>query len=272
MQKNFPEDFKLEELPMVTVMIANYNYEEYLENAIQSALTQDYPKLGIVIVDDSSTDNSWKKIHELIFKGIPHEKRQNEIGDYKTGTFNNRPVCAIRLKENCGPSQARNFGIDASISHTDIFAILDVDDVMYPQKIGRLVGCMMQSEQIGVVYADFDIINTETGAMTTDYKEPFSHDRLMQECIVHSGSIISKQALQSVQDNFGYYDREMRTCEDYDLWLRISEKFMICHVAEPLTLVRVQPKNSSITVDKAIWERNWSRIRQKMQARNGTKQ
>jgi glycosyltransferase involved in cell wall biosynthesis len=269
MQKNFPEDFALEELPMVTVLMANHNYEEYLRTALESAAGQNYPKLGIVLVDDASTDDSWKTIHDIVFKGSPHENRENDIGYYKTGMYNNRPICAIQLKENYGPSQARNFGIEATLSHTDAYVVLDIDDVMYPHKVSRLTSCMMQSPQIGVVYADNDQVNTVTGAKTTEYREPFSYDRLVQECIVHSGSLISKQALEGVQDQFGYYDRNMRTCEDYDLWLRIGKKFMICHIAESLTLVRIQPRNSTLTVDKAIWEQNWNRIRQKMQVQNG---
>lgn len=269
MKKNFPEDFAMNELPMVTVLIANYNYEEFLDTAIESSLNQDYPKLGVVIVDDGSTDGSWKKIHDLLFKDIPHEKKETPNGIYKNGVVNNRPVCAIKLAANVGPSQARNFGIEACINHTDAFMVLDVDDVMYKNKVTRLVGCMIQSPQIGVVYADYDIINTETGAKTTEYKEPFSYFRLLQECIVHSGSLITSKALEAIRDQFGYYDHNMRTCEDYDLWLRIGTKFMICHVAEPLTLVRVQPKNSTATVDRSIWEQNWNRIRQKMQAQNG---
>lgn len=269
MQKNFPDDFALEELPMVTVLIANHNYEEYLKTALESAVGQNYPKLGIVVVDDCSTDNSWKTIHDLIFKGKPHEKRENDIGFYKTGMYNNRPICAIQLKQNYGPSQARNFGIEATISHTDAYVILDADDVMYPHKVTRLTGCMMQSPQIGVVYGDYDIVNTETGSKHSQYLEPFNYDRLTQECIVHSGSLVTKKAFEDTLDQFGFYDREMRTCEDYDLWLRIGKKFMICHVAESLTLVRIQPKNSSVTVDKATWERNWNRIRQKMQVQNG---
>lgn len=271
MPKNFPEDFALEELPMVTVLIANHNYLDYIDSAIDSAVNQDYPKLGIVFVDDASTDDSWDHIHKKIFKSIPHEKQENEVAHYKTGIFNSRPICAIRLKENYGPSQARNFGIDASLSHTDAYVILDVDDVMYPNKVTTLVGCSLQSPQIGVVYADYDIVNTDTGIITTEYKEPFSYQRLTEECIVHSGSLITKQALEAVKDNFGYYDREMRTCEDYDLWMRISEKFMICHVPETLTLVRVQPKNSSVTVDKTIWNNNWQRLRYKTQVRHGKK-
>ena len=59
----------------------------------------------------------------------------------------------------------------------------------------------------------------------------------------------------------------MRTCEDYDLWMRISEKYIIAHVAESLTLVRVTGDNSSFVVNKNVWQQNWSRVMEKLQDR-----
>ena len=56
----------------------------------------------------------------------------------------------------------------------------------------------------------------------------------------------------------------MRTCEDYDLWIRIAKKFTIAHVAEFLTYVRIHSQNSTNTVSKEIWNQNWNRIRKKM--------
>ena len=59
----------------------------------------------------------------------------------------------------------------------------------------------------------------------------------------------------------------MRTCEDYDLWMRISEKYVIAHIAEALTLVRVTGDNSSFIVNQDVWQRNWSRVMEKLQQR-----
>ena len=66
--------------------------------------------------------------------------------------------------------------------------------------------------------------STSTGKIIREFKEPFSRKRLVRECIVHSGSLVSAKALEDVLEETGYYDEEMRTCEDYDLWMRISEK------------------------------------------------
>ena len=122
-------------------------------------------------------------------------------------------------------------------------------------------------KSIGVVYADYDTKHTSTGKIIREFKEPYTRRRLIEECMVHSGSIINKQALLDVEETTGYYDSTMRTCEDYDLWMRISEKYIIAHVAESLTLVRVTGDNSSFVVNQNVWQQNWSRVMEKLQNR-----
>ena len=79
--------------------------------------------------------------------------------------------------------------------------------------------------------------------------------------------MITKQALVNTKEETGYYDETMRTCEDYDLWMRISEKYIIGHVPLALTNVRVTGLNSSFTVDQSVWGRNWQRVVEKAQQR-----
>lgn len=226
----------------VTIIICNYNYEKYLGYAIESAVNQTH-KCNIVVVDDASTDQSWQKI------------------EYYCQKYEN--VHGIRLEQNCGPSYARNVAIEHTLDLTDVYAILDADDEMYPNKVQRCLEVLNQSPMIGVVYADYDIYNEATGNTIRQYGRPYDKLHLNQECIVHSGSVIKKEVLLSAKDQFGFYDVTMRTCEDYDLWMRISDQFVIFHLPEALTLVKIQPRNSSVSVDKSIWERNWQRVQLK---------
>jgi len=259
-------------LPTVTILIANYNDEEYLDRAIESAVNQDYPgPLNICIVDDGSTDGSWGVI-ETYIKNPAKDTTEADLGvtfsQYSSGRFGNTKIYAIK-NENSGPSEARNVGIRYMIEKTDVFAILDSDDEMYEDKVSECIKVFEKGEgSIGVVYADYDTLHTNTGKIIREFKEPYSRRRLVRECIVHSGSLISKEALESVYEETGYYDKTMRTCEDYDLWMRISEKFIIAHVPKSLTLVRVTGDNSSFIVNQEVWQKNWIRVMEKMQARN----
>lgn len=250
-------------LSEVTILIANYNDQEYIDRCIESAINQDYPgRLNICIVDDGSTDNSWEIIQSYFA-----EKEGDLLQKNNAGRFGNTSLIAIK-SENGGPSSARNLGIEQTIEHTDIYAILDSDDEMYENKISSCVDLFHKGEgMIGVVYADYDTINVQTGKIIREFKEPYSRKKLIRECIVHSGALILKEALQDVLEDTGYYDETMRTCEDYDLWMRISERYIIAHVPKSLTKVRVTGDNSSFIVNQDVWQKNWAKVIEKMQQR-----
>ena len=250
-------------LPKVTILIANYNDEDYLDRCIESAVNQDYPGyLNICIVDDGSTDGSWEIIQSYF-----DDKDGDLLKKKRTGRFGYTDLIAIKSK-NGGPSPARNIGINHTLDNTDIYAILDSDDEMYEDKISSCVSVFEKGDgSIGVVYGDYDVVHTSTGKIIREYKEPYNRRRLVRECIVHSGSLILKDALVSVEEDTGFYDEEMRTCEDYDLCMRISEKYIIAHVPKSLTKVRVTGDNSSFIVNQEVWQKNWARVMEKMQAR-----
>lgn len=99
--------------PLVTVLINNYNYDRYLEEAIESALAQTWQPLEIIVVDDGSTDNSRQIL----------ERYRDKI--------------RIILKENGGQASAFNVGIQAA--QGEIICFLDSDDYWVPEKVERVV-------------------------------------------------------------------------------------------------------------------------------------
>ena len=252
----------MENNPAVTILICNYNYADYVGEAIQSAYEQTYPNCRLCIVDDASSDNSMEVINKAI---------------------EDPPIATvlIPLEKNCGASEARNIGIRACIDTTDYFLILDADDECYADKVERMIEKTVSNPQIGVVYADYHILNTETGNIMYEYKYPFDTPHLHQECIVHSQSLISSNAFRSTQEGDNFYDPALHgpasgsfigCCEDYDLWLRVAEQFMIVHIPQPLSRVRVTGRNqSTITnVTDEVWQKNVQHIQTKIkQRRNG---
>lgn len=104
-------DFCLKKL--VSIIIDNYNYENYVRSAIESALSQTYQPCEVIVVDDGSTDLSRDVI--------------SSFGDKI------RPV----FKPNGGQASAFNAGF--SISKGDIVCFLDSDDIFLPTKVARVV-------------------------------------------------------------------------------------------------------------------------------------
>ena len=97
--------------PRVTILIATYNDEEYLDRAIESAFNQDYNgPLSICIVDDGSTDNSWDVIgsHFVDCATSGDGVKYNDLKIYtehNIGRFDNTTYIVIR-QPNGGPSAA----------------------------------------------------------------------------------------------------------------------------------------------------------------------
>ena len=255
------------QLPQINVLIASYNYEEWVCGAIHSALQQTYPNIAITVVDSNSSDNSWKNIHDEFFAGKPHERVYPSNYDIKRTIVNGKtPLLAIKLDNAKGPSFARNVGIEYTLDPDNPnnpfgYVILDADDEMKPNKVDRMFREMSQLPNlIGVIYGDYDILNIETNTLQREHKETFSRDRILQNCIVHSGSLISTKALLAVKDENGYYDNKLMVAEDWDLWIRISSKFMILHVPESLSLVRTSRRNTTHSVPSSVWQESWQRV------------
>lgn len=250
-------------LPSITTIICHKDYQQYLSDAIKSSKNQIYPsnRLRTCVIDGGSND--FESVLKICKDDLFINNTCNtHVVDNNCTIFSDGFNTLLHFKRTNGPSFARNRGIELYFKDTDYFAILDADDIMKENKVKEMIEELLLCPNIpsvGAIYGDTIIVNTETGKETREFREPYSINRLQQECIVHSGCLISKLAFQEV----GLYDESLRVAEDYDLWLRIAKKFAIVHIPQPLTIVRVQPMNSTATIPKETWNDCLARIRQK---------
>ncbi len=253
----------------IGVIIANKNYGIYIERAIQSAISQTLLPTCICIIDDGSTDDSWSRICKYTNRNL----RQEEVVEsssgpvtIKIGHIGDVDIIGIKLTTSVGPSEARNYGINMIIENIELIAVLDADDEMLPTKLEKCIK-PFQNKNVGGVYANYYLINEETGVKTLEVKRPYDVFLLQSDCIIHSGSVIRADILKQLKDEYGYYDKTMRVAEDYDLWLRMSKYCSFYHIAEPLTNVLIHSSNSTNSVSKSVWESCWNRIHEKGQSR-----
>ena len=106
--------------PLVSILINNYNYGRYLSAASQSALTQRYRHVEVIVVDDGSTDDSQEVIT----------------------SFAGRVVSGLKI--NGGQPSAYNSGFN--VSRGDITCFLDADDWLLPEKAARVVEAFANRE------------------------------------------------------------------------------------------------------------------------------
>jgi hypothetical protein len=134
--------------PMVSILINNYNYARFLDEAIDSALAQTYPNIEVVVVDDGSTDNSREVIAGY--------------GDRIRGV----------LKENGGQASAFNAGFAAI--NGDIICLLDADDLFKPEKVQRVVEVLEGDPNLGWCFDVVRQFDNETGKV---YPWSTTHER-----------------------------------------------------------------------------------------------
>ncbi|MGI8406491.1 MAG: glycosyltransferase family 2 protein [Thermomicrobiales bacterium] len=135
--------------PLVSIIVNNYNYDQFLPVAIESALAQAYPLTQVIVVDDGSTDDSRAVIARY--------------GDRIT------PV----LKGNGGQASAFNAGFASSDGEIIIF--LDADDTLLPHIAGRVVEVFQARPDIVSVHYRLSVVDAD-GAPTGRFEPPaFCH-------------------------------------------------------------------------------------------------
>lgn len=246
----------------VTAVIPVHNHARWVLGAVRSVARQAVRPLRVVVVDDGSSDGS----ADAVLAALTEVRRaEGAVPSAARGRLRGSDVEVMLcgLPEARGPSFARNWGIRAAWDDTEFFALLDSDDFYLPGKIESALAAL-RDPHVGAVYSDYDTLRPD-GLRLRQYKEPFSRGRLLQECVVNCDSVVRRAALESV----GLFDEGLRVCEDYDLWLRLSEKYLIHHVPESQVVIRVGPHSSTAQVRGPVWQDCHRRVFEKLRGRLG---
>ncbi|MEO8649955.1 MAG: glycosyltransferase [Acidobacteriota bacterium] len=205
---------------LVSVIIPNFNYAEFLDEAVNSVLSQTYPNVEIVIIDDGSTDNSRSVIDGL--------------GDSVKSVF----------QENAGVSAARNNGFKLCCG--DYIAFLDADDVWLPTKIEEQMKIFSEDPEIGLVHSGYltiDHAGNELEEFTTGASGKLSEEFLLFEkpvILVGGSGMILKKALF---DDVSGFDLNLTTSADWDLCRRVALKCKVGFSSKVLVKYRMHGTN-----------------------------
>jgi len=206
----------------VCVIIPCYKDSSTLERALNSIYAQTRKLNEIIVVNDFSPET--EKI-ESILKNHPKVKY-------------------IKNQKNYGLAKTRNVGIRNSES--DIITFLDADDEIHPQKIelqlsvyreNLAVSCSVDRVNLNETHSNFKNYNT---VIKKRYSK--SHLLIFRNVITGSGIMISKKNLLKL----GGYDKNLRSSEDWDLWLRIMDhKIDVINIDLPLYIYYFNPEGLS---------------------------
>lgn len=206
--------------PQVSVVIPVWNGERYLKQAIESILAQDFSDLELIVIDDGSTDESAN-----IAAWYMHDRR-----------------VSVRRQANAGVVGARNAGLHAS--QAELVAFLDADDIAKPDRLSKQVAYMLSNPEVAVVGSYITCFSDTKGLIRTQ-QFPTGPSRVAQ--VLELGNPLAQPAVMLRKSMAmavgGYRDAFKLGAEDYDLWLRLSEKHPLDNIPEPLTLYRIHPES-----------------------------
>lgn len=196
---------------MITISISSYNQQDYLADAIESALNQTIP-CEILIIDDGSTDNSW----EIARK---YEKEYPQL-------------IRVISQVNKGLSSARNTGI--MNAKGDIFLPLDADDILLSTCAERILE--VDADIVGLSFKEFGIRDTTISLMPNPTIEDFKTGNRIGYCSAVRTSLLKEVGGYSPRMTFGY--------EDYALWFDLLKRgATIKTIPEVLWLYRTKEKS-----------------------------
>lgn len=211
-------------MPKVTVLMAVYNGERYLREAIESILAQTFQDFEFLIINDGSTDNS----REVI---LSYEDPR------------------IRLVDNevhLGLTPSLNKGL--RLAKGELVARQDADDISEPERLAMQVTFLETHPEVGLLgtwYRKIDAQGTLIGnrSLPCDYTE--IRWSLLFFCpFVHSSVMVRKSVILR---QVGFYNEALVYAADYELWYRIAHHIPVANLNKYLVRLRINPYSMTFT-------------------------
>lgn len=235
-------------LPLVSIAIPVYNGAEYMREAIDSALSQTYKNIEIIVINDGSTDNT-DEIAESYGRKIRYFK-----------------------KENGGVASALNLALKNMKG--SYFAWLSHDDAYYPNKVEKQMECITSlKEGNNILYSDYALMDEESNIKSIvklDHKllkEKLEY-ALLRGSINGNTLLIPKKAF----DEYGGFDEGLSTTQDYAKWFEFLKSYRFIHIPEVWVKYRVHQGQDTKQNPKFVTEGNMLWIRMMKDLPQSTKE
>lgn len=187
-------------MPQVSVIIATYNREHFLFEAIKSVLKQTYQDFELIVIDDGSTDNTKTMIAKF-----------DDSRLYYT------------YQPNRGRSNARNSGL--RLAKGRYIAFLDSDDLYLPEKLVLQVKYLDSNPHVGMIYTSAYCIDHKGNLLSHHYKATASGNIYKKIAFFVPVTITLPTVMvrREILAKAGGFDEKMHRFEDTDLWRRIAK-------------------------------------------------
>ena len=207
-------------MPKVSIITPTHNRAHFISEAIESVLAQTMNDWEQIIIDDGSTDNT----REVVEKYANRDSRIRYVYQVK-GRLSRHRAMAVHIAQG------------------KFITFLDDDDTFLPHKLERQVSFLEQHPDVGLVYSQVDMVEADKKFIKTWPDVPAtSFIELMKDCTIQpNAALVRKECIEQV----GNFNTKLKSCDDYDLWLRIARRYPIAFVPETVGIYRWHGRNIS---------------------------
>ncbi len=207
---------------LVSVVIPSYNYGHFVADAVESVLAQTYDQLEVIVIDDGSTDDTFRRL-------APFSSRIRYV-----------------YQRNRGLSAARNTGI--KLANGEWIALLDADDVWHPEKIRTQLAAIVPFEPVGLVGSPSAPSRSKESFPAATVRPLSVRSFLLCAPTGPSGTLIRRECFDAV----GLFDETLTSVEDRDIWLRVTSRFPAVLVDSPCWWYRPHDGQMSRKADRML--------------------
>jgi glycosyltransferase involved in cell wall biosynthesis len=212
-------------LPRISAVIPCYNGAAFLQEALDSIASQTRSVEEVIVVDDGSSDASVEIAHHA-------------------------GAIVIVLPRNSGPAAARNSGIAAA--RGELIAFLDADDCWAPMHCEAVATLLERHPECPIAFSRIRRFGDEDSVspIYLDEDTPASvlWHMIAENIVPQSAAIVRRETLRA----HGGYDETRRYSEDYELWLRLAQKYPFVYTQAVTANYRVHPNQATQNIDRML--------------------
>jgi len=218
--------------PKISVVMSAYNSDIHIDKAIESILAQDFSDFEFIIIDDNSSDATFRILSD-------YKKKDDRIH-------------IIKNESNMGLAASLNKGI--KIAKGQYIARQDADDISMRNRISRQLEFLEQNKDISMTGTFYEILG-ENGKLLYKIRLPCLDAEIKEylksvNCFCHGSVMFRRSALEKI----GFYPEQYRCSQDYALWLKMSKDYKLANMPEFLYKLNLHEKATSVKNKNEQWK------------------
>ena len=200
--------------PQISVVMPVYNDGLFLNEAIESILSQTYSNFEFIIINDGSTDNSLDIIK----------------------SYKDQRIIILQHNSNKGITKALNYGLANARSR--FIARMDANDIALSHRFEKQIQYLKKEKEIGLVSCFFENINPEGAHLQTINRDISPSNSqvytFFRNYISHSSVMIDRDIIKNIK-----YDEDC-AAEDFELWMKLSDKTEFYIIPDVMMKIRLE--------------------------------